>query len=103
MFLQILNIDTVATFCDMAMTSFKQFVVLCVIFASTAEGNCAMILCCNIFNDMRHLLHGLLSLQICRIAKWFDLSRLLKSYYLLTSLLERFIFKYLALCCGGVS
>ena len=32
------------------MTSFKQFVVWFVIFASTAEGNCAMILCCNRFN-----------------------------------------------------
>ena len=65
-FLQILNIDTVATFCDIAMTSFKQIVVLFVIFASTAEGNCALILCCSIFIDMRHLLHGLLSLPICR-------------------------------------
>ena len=85
-FLQILNIDTVATLCDIAMTSFKQFVVLFVIFALTAEGNCAMILCCNRFIDMSRLLHGLLSLQLCRIAKWFDLSRLLKSYCLLTSI-----------------
>ena len=32
------------------MTSFKQFVVLFVIFALTAEGNCALILCGNRFN-----------------------------------------------------